>query len=46
MYIGLFSDHDIVFVIAVVGIPQFTVGSELKLQELVAEFAFVTHVVT
>lgn len=46
MYISLFPDHDVIFVIAVVGISQFTVRPEFKLQELMTELAFVTHVVT
>ena len=46
MYVSLFSDHEIIFVNAVFGICQFSIGLELKFQEFVAEFALVTDVIT
>ena len=39
--ICLFADHRIVLVVRVVSIPHLTIGSELELEELVAEFALV-----
>ena len=41
----LISDHDIIFIIAVVGISKFSVWPKLKLQKLVSKLALVPYVV-
>lgn len=41
----LLANHGVVLVVGVVGIAELAVGSEFELEELVAEFSLVTHVV-
>ena len=43
--IPVLPDHRIVLVVGVVGVSQFSVRPELKLEELVAELALVADVV-
>ena len=45
VHVRLLPDQRVVLIVRVVGIAQLAVGSELKLQELVSEFASVTHVI-
>jgi len=42
---GLLSDHGVVLVVGIVGVSEFSVGTKLKLEKLVAEFPFVSHVI-
>ena len=37
---GLLSDHHIILVVRVIGVPKLAVRTELKLEELVPELAF------
>lgn len=41
----LLSDHDIIFIIAVVGISKFSVRLKLELQKLVSKLALVSYAV-
>nr|GMD53038.1 dihydrolipoyllysine-residue acetyltransferase component 5 of pyruvate dehydrogenase complex, chloroplastic [Ipomoea batatas] len=43
--VDLLANHGVVLVVGVVGIAELAVGSEFELEELVAEFSLVTHVV-
>lgn len=40
-----FSNHGVIFIIRIVGVPKLSVWVELKLKELVAELAFVADVI-
>ena len=42
---GLFADHGVVFVVGVVGVPKFAIGTKFKFEKLVTEFALVSDVV-
>ncbi len=42
----LFADHRVVLVVGVVGVAEFSVGSELELEEFVPELALVADVIT
>merc|ERR1719221_2096658 len=44
--VGLLADHRVVLVVAVVGIPELAVWSELKLQKLVSKFSLVANIIT
>ncbi|RWW82706.1 hypothetical protein BHE74_00008825 [Ensete ventricosum] len=39
------ADHGVVLVVGIIGVAEFAVGAELKLQELVPKVALVPHVV-
>lgn len=41
-----FSDHGIVLVVGVVGVTELSIGTELELEKLVAEFSLVTDIVS
>ncbi len=45
MNIGLLPDHGVILVIGIVGISEFSVRSEFKLEEFVSELSLVTHVI-
>lgn len=42
---NLFADHGVILVVRIVCIAKLAVGTEFELEKLVAEFAFVTHVI-
>ena len=44
-YEGLLADHRVVFIVAIVRVPQTPVGAELELEELVSELSLVPDVV-
>lgn len=46
VHIGLLANECVVLVVGVVGVAQFAIRSELELEKLVTELAFVPHVVT
>lgn len=41
----LFSDHSIVLVVGVIGVPELAIWPELELQELVAELPLMPYVI-
>merc|ERR1719187_1170915 len=46
MHIRLLADHGVVLVVAVVGVPEFAVWSELELQKLMSKLSLVPNIVT
>lgn len=46
VYIGFFPDHCVIFVVGVICVPQFTVWPKFELEEFVAKFSLVSHVVS
>ena len=45
VHVGLLANKRIVFVVGIVRVAQFAVGSKLEFEKFVAEFAFVADVV-
>ena len=45
MNVRFFSDHCVIFVVGIVCITELAVRSEFELQELMAEFSFMTNIV-
>jgi len=43
---GLLPDHGVVLVVAVIGVPELAIRTELELEELVTKLALVANVVT
>lgn len=46
MNVRLFADHCVIFVVGIVCVPQFAVRSKFEFQKFMAEFTFVTNVIT
>jgi len=44
-HICLFPNHNVILVVGIISIPEFSVWSQLKLQELVPELPFVANIV-
>merc|ERR1719512_619258 len=44
--IGLLPDHRVVLVVAVVGVPELAIRTELELEKLVTKFSLVSNIVT